>query len=902
MSVATHKSFQWKMRGTSAPIVVLLPLAFLSLVLPPGLWAQSESRAYLNPALPPELRAADLVARMTLQEKVLQMQNNAPSIARLGVPSYEWWNEALHGVARAGRATVFPQAIGLAATWDTTLMQRIADAISTEARAKFNQAQHEGDHGRNHGLTFWSPNINIFRDPRWGRGQETYGEDPFLTSRMAVAFIRGMQGDDAHYLKTVATPKHFAVHSGPETSRHAFDARPSATDLNQTYLPAFQAAISEAHADSLMCAYNRVNGVPACASRFLLGQTLREQWGFQGYVVTDCGAVTDMVEGHKVMHSLAEAAAAAVKAGADLTCGDEYGSLIEAVHRNLITEDEINGSVVRLFTARFRLGLFDRPEQVPFTRISPRENDSAAHRQLALEAARESMVLLKNPPYRHEAHLLPLVKPHRIAVIGPGADDPDMLEANYHGTASRIVTPLGGMLQQFGGESEIRYAPGSTFTSVSAALLPFSVLEPPRRGPGSWPRGTHGQLAEYFANPDFLGEPVLTRIEKRVDLERQREDQALESHLPRNRFSVRWSGTLRAPYSGDYKLEISRVHCDDCPGDDLLRLFLDGKLVLTDPASDHPASGQFHFDKGQRLDLRVEYSERQGGVGAQLRWIPPASAMLDEAVDAVRQSDVAVAFVGLNSELEGEELSLEIPGFSGGDRTSLDLPEPQQRMLEAVQQTQKPLVVVLMSGSAIAANFAQEHADALLEAWYGGEEAGTAIAQTLAGENNPSGRLPVTFYRSASDLPSFDDYSMRGRTYRYYSGPLLYPFGFGLSYSAFRYSGLCLRSKGRDHAAVKSVVRNVSTREGDEIAQLYVGRESRDPSGPIRELRGFQKIHLRAGERKSIEFDVDLKTVHQGVSEGGLHISVGGGQPSREAAFVDGLYVPGTQTGCSQKE
>ncbi len=858
-----------------------------AVLLLPLLSAQNKppAPAFRNPDLTPEERAADLVSRLTLQEKVLQMQNTAPAIERLGVPAYDWWNEALHGVARAGRATVFPQAIGLAATWDTDLMYRISDVISTEARAKYNQAQRDGDNTRYHGLTFWSPNINIFRDPRWGRGQETYGEDPFLTSRMAVAFIRGMQGTDLHYLKTVATPKHFAVHSGPEPSRHSFDVHPNKLDLDETYLAAFRASVVEGQAGSVMCSYNRVDGIPACANSSLLQQHLRDAWQFRGYVVSDCGAVTDIVEGHKYKSSMAEAAAAAVKAGTDLVCGDEYGSLVEAVQRGLISETEIDRALGRLFAARIRLGMFDPPERVPYTKIPYSENDSSAHRELALQAARESVVLLKN-----NENLLPLNRNfRRIAVVGPAADDPDTMLANYHGIPSHTVTPLAGMQQQFGAKAEIRFTPGSTFSVGSMALVPENLIQPPASL-----HTESGFFAEYYANVDFRGSSNVSRREPRVYLQREAEDAELENRIPRNGYSVRWTGDLRAPYSGEYSFDVIRLRCEECSSVDSAQVFLDGKLILSDASpTTAPANRDsvIQLQQGSRYRLRVEYRQHRGGVGIQLVWRPPAAPMITEAVSAVKNSDVAVAFLGLNSKLEGEEMKISIPGFSGGDRTSLDLPEPQEKLLEAILQTGKPVVVVLVAGSAISANYAQQHAAAILDMWYGGEEGGTAIAETLAGENNPSGRLPVTFYRSVNQLPRFEDYAMRGHTYRYFHGDPLYPFGYGLSYSAFRYSSLRVIPDARNKSLlhILAQVENSSSREGAEIAQLYVGSEHRVADAPIRQMCGWLRIQLEPGQHRSVEFDLDLKDLSPATGRGRLAISVGSGQPLGATPRVETL-------------
>jgi beta-glucosidase len=829
------------------------PLAFLLAATLVG------QEAYRNPDLAAEQRAADLVSRMSLEEKVLQMQNSAPAITRLDIPAYDWWNEGLHGVARAGQATVFPQAIGIAATWDTDLMHRIADVISTEARAKYNEAIRNNDHSRYRGLTFWSPNINIFRDPRWGRGQETYGEDPYLTSRLAVAFIQGMQGTDPHYFKVIATAKHYAVHSGPEPSRHQFDVHPTERDINETYLPAFRASIIEGKADSVMCAYNRVDGVPACASTDLLQKRLRGEWNFQGFIVSDCGAITDIFRGHKYKATAEEASAAAVKAGTDLTCGNEYRALVQAVKAGQITEAEINRSLERLFVARFKLGMFDPPERVPFSKISYSETDSAEHRQLALEAARKSIVLLKN-----ENQTLPLKSSvRRIAVIGPSADDPEALLGNYNGLSSKHVSPLEGIQRQVSGHAEVRFALGSTYTTISPALIPSDVLRPPD-GNGQ------GLLAEYFSSPDLQGQPVLKRVESRPYTQPEIRDPA----LPRT-YSVRWSGTLRVPVAGDYVLG-SRGN---------VKVFLDEKEIFD--ANPAPAIGggrQAHANLDARAyNLRVESVAQRVPVAVRLFWIPPADPLLAEAVEEVKNSDVAVAFVGLNPNLEGEEMRVNVPGFSGGDRTDLNLPAPQERLIEAAIATGKPVVVVLTSGSAVALNYAAEHAAAVLEAWYNGEEAGTAIAETLAGVNNPAGRLPVTFYRGVEQLPPFEEYSMQNRTYRYFKGEPLYGFGFGLSYSTFQYSRLRGERTAKG-ARVFVRVKNESTREGDEVVQLYLsGGGAADD--PIRQLRGFRRLHLRAGETRDVEFAIGVEDLPKGK----VRMSVGGGQPVGGIAHVEGM-------------
>jgi len=868
-----------------------LAIALLWLTASASFGQPPEVAPYLDPGLPPERRAADLVSRMTLEEKVLQMQSTAPAIPRLGVAAYNWWNEALHGVAQ-GRATVFPQAIGLAATWDTDLMHRVADIISTEARAKYNDAltrpAPSGPDalatlpGRTAGLTYWSPNVNIFRDPRWGRGQETYGEDPHLTGRMAVAFVTGMQGDNPRYLKVVSTPKHYAVHSGPEPERHGFDARVSETDLVSTYLPAFRAAVVEGKADSIMCVYNSVNGTPGCASADLLQKRLRDEWGFQGYVVSDCGAVNDIHRNHKFTPTLGEAAVAAVKAGTDLTCGTEYRTLVDEVKAGRITEAEIDRALARLFVARVRLGMFDPPEQVPFSRIEISENDSSAHRVVARDAERAAIVLLKN-----EGGVLPLRgSVRRIAVLGPSAADPVALLGNYNGISSRQVTPLEGIERQFPA-AEVRYALGATYTAATPALVPSTFLLAPE---GQEP----GVLVEYFDNPELQGEPRLRRSEPRPYFDMGMEDPAVVAAVGHEKYSVRWTATLTPPASGEYEVTVRTGMWNWTA---TARLFLDDKELTvgggpsTQATSTQAAPGpprrpvrvRVALEAGRPYALRVEYRQTGAGGTIQLGWTPPADATLSEAVALAKGSDVAVVFVGLSSELEGEEMrGVNIPGFLGGDRTSLDLPEPQETLVKAILATGKPVVVVLTSGSAVAVRSAAEGASAVLAAWYGGEEAGTAIAETLAGVNNPAGRLPVTFYRSVDQLPPFIDYAMKGRTYRYFKGEPLYPFGFGLSYSTFEYSGLLARRTAKG-AEIRATVKNTSARDGDEVVQLYVGGVPEEEA-PLRSLRGFQRIHLRAGESREVTFTPGSDEAPKSAVE----VSVGGGQPLANTPHVRG--------------
>jgi beta-glucosidase len=680
---------------------------------------------YKDPSLPVETRVADLISRMTLKEKVSQMVHPAADIPRLGVPEYNWWNECLHGVARAGIATVFPQAIALAATWNTRLLHRLAVAISDEARAKHHEFARQNDRGIYKGLTFWSPNINIFRDPRWGRGQETYGEDPYLTGEMGVTFVKGLQGDHPKYLKLVATPKHFAVHSGPEADRHHFDARPSKKDMRETYLPAFRKCVQQGKAASIMGAYNRTNTEPCCASKALLQEILRDEWGFDGYVVSDCGAINDIHAHHKVTNTPQESAALAVKNGCELNCGGVFASLVAAVEEGLISEQEIDKALTRLFAARFRLGMFDPPEMVPYAQIPYGVNDCPEHRQMALEAARESIVLLKNDS------LLPLSRDLKtIAVIGPNADSLEVLLGNYEGTPSSYVTPLEGIRNRVSPSMKVFYTPGCHLTRKS-----------------------------------------------------------------------------RASFS--------------------------------------------------------------------------------EAVSMAERSDAAVVVLGLSPRLEGEE------GAGQADKTSLDLPGVQEDLLKAIYATGKPVVLVVVSGSALAINWASENVPAIIQLWYSGEEGGTALADVLFGDYNPAGRLPVTFVKSLDQVPPFTDYSMKNRTYRYMEDEPLYPFGYGLSYTSFGYSNIRLSKEEiapDESVEIQVEVENTGQYDGDEVVQLYVSHPDSSMTAPIRSLQGFNRIHLKTGEKKAISFTLtpeQFAVVNEEgkfiVESGEVRVSVGGGQPGMEA-------------------
>ncbi|MGQ9621234.1 MAG: glycoside hydrolase family 3 C-terminal domain-containing protein [Bacteroidales bacterium] len=688
---------------------------------------------FLNPFLKTEERVNDLVGRLTLEEKISQMMNASPAIERLGIPAYEWWNECLHGVGRAGLATVFPQAIGLAATWDQELILRVATAISDEARAKHHEFVRNNSRARYQGLTFWTPNINIFRDPRWGRGQETYGEDPFLTGKLAVQFIKGLQGDNPKYFKTISTLKHYVVHSGPEPERHTFDAVTDRRDFLETYLPHFEMGIKEGKVYSVMCAYNRYMGEACCGSSYLLNQILRDEWGFDGYIVSDCGAISDIYRGHKIVGTPAEAAALAVKSGTDLECASVYRNLKEAVEKGLITEQEIDVSVKRLFTARMKLGMFDPPEMVPYTKIPYSVNDCDEHKKLAHLAACKSIILLKN-----QNNLLPLKKDiGKVAIIGPNSDEVFVLLGNYNGTPSNPVTPLRGIREKLAGFSEVLYARGC-----------------------NWVEGMSNQK--------------------------------------------------------------------------------------------------------------------------------PSDNLITEAVETAKKADIIIMCMGITPRLEGEEMRVNAEGFMGGDRTRIDLPDIQQKLIKEIHSLGKPVVLVLLGGSAITVNWENENIPAILHAWYPGQAGGQAIADVIFGDFNPSGRLPVTVYKSVTDLPPFEDYSMKNRTYRYFIGEPLYRFGYGLSYTTFDYSGLKVKRNNKTGSPVEvSVnVKNNGKREGEEVVQLYVSNLSASMPVPLRSLKGFTRINLKPGETKKVFFTLapdDFSFINENfervINHGKFMVSAGGCSP-----------------------
>lgn len=813
-------------------------LFILLLCMPVIILAQVDF-PFKNPNLPVDERVNDIVSRMTLAEKVSQMVYNSPAIERLGIPEYNWWNEALHGVARNGIATVFPQSIGLAATWDKELIYKVASVISDEARAKYNNALSRNKRGIYQGITLWSPNINIFRDPRWGRGMETYGEDPFLTGEIGSQFVLGLQGTDSKYLKTIATPKHVAVHSGPEPDRHTFNAIVSEYDLRETYLPHFKKCVVDGKAYSVMCAYNRFRGEACCGSNTLLNQILRLEWNFQGLIVSDCWAVPDMFNFHKIVNSKEEAAAIAVRAGTDLECGNAYPSLVNAVKQGLIKENELDVSVKRVFTARYKLGMFDPPEMVPYSKL--KEIDSPADKAIALEATRKSIVLLKNA-----GNLLPLKKDIKsIAVIGPNANDVEVLLGNYNGFPSQPVTPLQGIKDKLPG-AKIVYERGCELAEnmPSFDIVSKSVLFT------SESKKENGLLGEYFDNRDFTGKPAFTRVDERIDFAWW--DGAPDKSFDPDNFGVRWSGVIIPEKSGKYILGGYGFNGFKIYFEDTLLVQFDGEF---DPVKTYKS---LDLTAGKAYKIKIDFYKKLRYSFMQLIWSVPDENLEQRAIKAAENSEAVILAMGLSPRLEGEEMKVDIKGFKGGDRLTMDLPETQLTLIKKIQAIGKPVILVLLNGSALSINWESENIPAIIEAWYPGQSAGTAIADVIFGDYNPAGRLPVTFYKSINQLPAFSDYSMKNRTYRYFKAEPLYPFGFGLSYTSFEYKNISIARPEicSDESTVVSVeVVNSGKLRGDEVVQLYV-KASKDTVA-VKTLKGFKRISLNAGETKKVEFTID---------------------------------------------
>lgn len=837
-----------------------------------------ETLPFQNQSLPIKARVSDLVDRLTIEEKVSQLFDKSAAIERLSIPEYYWWNEALHGVARAGKATVFPQAIGMAATFDEPLIYRIATTISDEGRAKHHAFLEDDTIAMYGGLTYWSPNINIFRDPRWGRGQETYGEDPFLTSRMAINFVRGLEGDDTRQLKSVATLKHYAVHSGPEVSRHSDDYVASKKDLTETYLRAFEDTITATDVSSVMCAYNRVNGAPACGSEELLSDTLRDTFNFSGYVVSDCGAIADFYDenSHHVVDSPSQAAARALKSGTDLNCGDHHGNtfsyLVEAVAEGIVNESDIDRALTRLLTARMKLGMFDRDNTHPYTQIPIDVVGAKSHIQLAREAAEKSMVLLKNDG------VLPLKRDSKVALIGPNADNPAILVGNYHGTPVQPVTPKQAFSQSLP-KDLFSYAPGSSLTEDI-----FTHFRPVPAGVFSHVNiqgeVKPGLVAKYYAASHFNLQPSNRQIEANINLTNA--DIPLHK-TPNQEFAVQWMGKITPKASGTYHFQTKNVD-----------VYLNGE----------PLGTTYYLEAGKTYDFKAESLIQQYWHSnviepeISFKWLIEDRDLEKKALDIAKQSDVIVFVGGISAELEGEEMPLEIDGFSHGDRTNLNLPKSQSSLLKALHKLGKPIVMVNMSGSAMALNWEDRNLNAIIQGFYPGEQTGPALVNLLYGTKSPSGRLPVTFYRSVEDLPDFKDYSMENRTYKYYKGTPLYPFGYGLSYANFHYDKLKVVRTERG-LQVSSIITNESDIDAEEVVQVYLSMPEAPTRTPQRELVAFKRVRLAGEETQSVQFTIDKKQLvyvdEQGERKpyrGKLHITVGGGQGVKRSDNIVRQTVP----------
>lgn len=827
---------------------------------------------FQDPSLSMEVRVNDLVSRLTLEEKVKQMLNAAPAIERLRIPAYDWWNEVLHGVARTPyRVTVYPQAIGMAATFDTASLFQMADYSATEGRAVFNKAVKEGKDGQRYmGLTYWTPNINIFRDPRWGRGQETYGEDPFLTAMLGKAFVHGLQGDHPKYMKAAACAKHYAVHSGPEPLRHVFNVDPTPYDLWDTYLPAFEELVVNADVAGVMCAYNAMYGEPCCASDILMNDILRNQWQFTGYVTSDCWAIDDFFKNHKTHPNAAAASADAVMHGTDLDCGtDAYMGLIQAVKDGMISERQIDTSVKRLFRIRFKLGLFDPVEMVEYAQTDESVLESQAHQDHALKMARQSIVLLKN-----EKNTLPLKKNlKKIAVIGPNADNAIAVLGNYNGIPSEVVTALEGIKNKVGKDTEVVFERATTFTRDT--LLVYSEISSQLETDGK-----QGVKAEYFDNVELSGTPVETRIEPGIDNTWQ-EGEGVIGDIKAYNFSARYTTDFKPTTSGEITFEVE--------GDDGYRFFINGEEVLN--AWDRNRWGakthKLKTEANKTYRLVLEYYQGERNASISLKAGNRKKTDFKALANSVKDANAIIFVGGISPQLEGEEMKVDEPGFEGGDRTSILLPQAQTDAMKALKATGKPVVFVMMTGSALAMPWESENIPAIVNAWYGGQAAGTAIADVLFGDYNPAGRLPVTFYKSVEDLPPFDDYSMDNRTYRYFNGEPLYGFGFGLSYTTFEYDQLQFPAKNNayDSLSVSVRVTNSGKRDGDEVVQLYVSHQNSEHKTPIRALKGFQRISLKRGESKTVTFKVrpqDLTVITEDGTaayvKGKISVTVGGSQ------------------------
>lgn len=813
---------------------------------------------YLDESAPIKARVDDLLGRMTVEEKISLLRATSPGIPRLGIPKYYHGNEALHGVVRPGRFTVFPQAIALASSWNPGLMQEISAAISDEARARWNEL----DQGRlqteqfSDVLTFWSPTVNMARDPRWGRTPETYGEDPYLSGVMGTAFVKGLQGNDPHYLKVVSTPKHFAANN-EEHNRFECNPQISEKQLREYYLPAFEACIKDGKAASIMSAYNAVNNVPCTCNPWLLTHVLRDDWGFDGYVVSDCGGPSLLLSGHKYVKTKEAAAALSIKAGLDLECGDDVYEtpLLNAYKQYMVTDADIDSAASRVLTARMRLGLFDKNggKSNPYTKIPVSVIGSKKHQQIALQAAREGIVLLKN-----EKNALPIndKKIKSIAVVGINAGQCEF--GDYSGAPlNEPVSILDGIRRRAGDKIKVSYAP---WVSASDGMELI--------GAANFPEGLK---VEYYEGTKLEGEPK-TRVEHWINFEPV--NQAPDPFLPKSPLSVRWSGKLRPTVSGEYVLNLT--------SDDGARLSIDGKKVI-DSWAGHPVrtdSAKIYLEAGHDYNLVAEYYDNRDYAVNRLKWRVPKVekstrlGLYGDAEKIVGKSDMVVAVMGINKSIERE----------GQDRESIELPADQQEFLKEIYKVNPNIVLVLVAGSSLAINWEDEHIPAIVDAWYAGEQGGTAVAEVLFGDYNPGGRLPLTFYKSLADLPAFDDYDItNNRTYRYFDGEVLYPFGYGLSYTKFKYSDMDVKDAG-DYLEVSFSLKNIGKYDGDEVAQVYVNLPEYEGLAPQRELKGFLRVALKRGESKRVTIPLDKKQLRYWsvkdskfiIPEGDYLISVGG--------------------------
>ncbi len=797
---------------------------------------------YLDTSLSADERAKDLLSRLTLDEKISMMTNGSPAIERLGIPEYNWWSEALHGVGRSGTATVFPQAIALAATFDDKGVYESFDMVSDEARVKYNQSVRGNTRGQYRGLSYWTPNINIFRDPRWGRGQETYGEDPYLTSVMGMAVIKGLQGDGkGRYDKLHACAKHYAVHSGPEWNRHTYNAANiPPEDLWETYLPAFKAAVLDAGVREVMCAYNRYDDEPCCSSSKLLKQILRGTWGYDDVVLSDCGALGDFFtpepHGHGTHATAYDAAADALLTGNDLECGNRaFPKLRQSLEAGLITESDIDRSVFRLLRARFQLGnLFD-DEQTPWWNLPDSLVACDSHRAKALEMARKSVVLLTN-----KNNTLPLdaSKISKIAVLGPNAEDSLMMWGNYNGFPKSSVTVLQGIRNKYPG-AEVTYTKGCDFVTQKAMISDFDKMSAD---------GQPGMRGTFWNNPELEGSPMrVKQFTTPLNLTNNGET-AFAPDVPVLNFSARFEGVFEPEKSGPVSFSIE--------GDDGYRIIIDGETVLDSWRDGKKSEQSYELNavKGRKYDVVLEYYQKGGT--AELKFDIGQHAMVDyDAVaSSVADADVIIFAGGLTPHLEGEEMGVYLPGFRGGDRTAIELPAVQENMLKALKATGKPVVFVLCTGSAVASPWAAENCDAIVNLFYPGEAGGTALADVLSGDYNPAGRLPVTYYASTADLPDFEDYFMENRTYRFFNGKPLFPFGHGLSYTTFSYGDANISQNG-DNVLLKVPVSNTGERDGDEVVQIYV-KNLQNTSGPIKSLKAFRRVALASGATEVLDFEL----------------------------------------------